>query len=252
MRVLVACEFSGVVRDAFRARGHDAYSIDLEPCEADPRWHFQGDVLAFNDLHSWDLLIAHPPCTFLAHSGIRWLYIDGKKSNGRNEARWMDMRQGCRFFLRLWQLPIKRKAIENPQMHPYAKQILEAHMSHVSLRLNSANALPLTQFVQPHMFGIEEFKRTGFTLDNLPPLIATNQIRVPVYGTEEYKRWSRVHRASPGPDRWKERSRTLPAIADAMADQWGVLTPSQIYDNSIERRNFSETAGEFTKELVKS
>lgn len=209
MNVLIACEYSGRVRDAFRARGHAAWSCDLDPCEGDSRWHHQGDVLKFfySAGISWDLMIGHPPCTYLAHSGIRWLYNNGRKVEGRDEKRWDQMREGAEFFTTLWNLPVKRICLENPRMHPYAKARI---------------AIPdaQTQVIQPHNHGEEAFKATGLTLKNLPPLVATNQLVVPLFGTPEYKRWSAIHREAPGPDRQKNRSRTFNGVANAMAEQW--------------------------------
>jgi hypothetical protein len=205
VKVLVACEFSGIVRDAFIARGHLAMSIDLLPTER-PGPHYTGDVEMFlrhsgpwDSLHFFDLMIAHPPCTYLANSGVRWLYEDGE----RNEDRWWAMRESARFFRRLLELPIPRIAVENPVMHGHAKKIIGRGPD---------------QCIQPYQFGHGETKRTCFWLKNLPPLEPTKIVP----GREP-----RVHHASPGPDRWKERSRTLQGIADAMADQWGSLPLEQ-------------------------
>lgn len=195
MNVLIACEFSGIVRDAFTARGHFGMSADLLPSER-PGPHWTGDVEALlaSDF-PWDLLIAHPPCTFLANSGVRWLYEDGEKELNR----WWEMEQSAKFFRRLLELPIPRIAIENPVMHGHAKALIGRGPD---------------QCIQPWQFGHGETKRTCFWLKNLPPLVPTDIVA----GREP-----RVHHASPGPDRWKERSRTLLGIADAMADQWGSL-----------------------------
>jgi hypothetical protein len=195
MRVLVACEFSGIVRDAFIERGHDAISCDLLPTER-PGPHYQGDIWDLLGSPGWDLMIAHPPCTYLANSGVRWLYKDGEDDEGR----WMRMADGAEFFRDLLTMPtIPRIAVENPIMHKYGRQIVGRGPD---------------QYVQPWMFGHPETKATGLWLKNLPLLIPTNIVD----GREP-----RVHHASPGPDRWKERSRTLQGIADAMADQWGSL-----------------------------
>lgn len=197
MRVLVACEFSGIVRDAFRARGHEAISADLLPTER-PGPHYQGDVLELLTgifPTRWDLVIAHPPCTYLANSGVRWLYKDGEP----DEDRWLRMADAAEFFKALLNAPVPRIAVENPVMHRYAKAIIGRGPD---------------QCIQPWQFGHGETKRTCFWLKNLPPLEPTNIVD----GREP-----RVHYASPGPDRWKERSRTLQGLADAMADQWGGL-----------------------------
>lgn len=182
MRVLVACEFSGIVRDAFRARGHDAWSCDLLPCEADPKWHIQGDVLQIL-CEGWDLMIAHPPCTHLAVSGARWFK---QKKHEQEEA--------LEFVAALLRCCVPRIALENP-------------VSVISSRIRKPD-----QIVQPWMFGHGETKATCLWLKNLPPLKPTNIVE----GRE-----ARVHRMPPGPDRCKERSRTMTGIAAAMADQWG-------------------------------
>lgn len=197
MNVLVACEFSGIVRDAFIERGHAAMSVDLLPTER-PGPHYTGDILnllKYGVWTKWDLMIAHPPCTFLANSGVRWLYENGE----RNEDRWWEMEQSAKFLRRLLELPIPRIAVENPVMHSHARAIVGRGPD---------------QCIQPWQFGHGETKRTCFWLKNLPPLKPTNIVE----GREP-----RVHHASPGPDRWKERSRTLQGIADAMAEQWGAL-----------------------------
>ena len=185
MRVLVACEYSGVVRDAFRARGHDAWSCDLLPSETGPIWHIRGDVLGCLDL-DWDLMIAHPPCTHLAVSGARW--FPGKLPE---QAAALD------FVRALLDAPIPRIALENP-------------VSIISSRIRKPD-----QIIQPWQYGHGEVKATCLWLKGLPLLVPTDIVD----GRE-----ARVHRMAPGPDRWKERSRTLPGIAAAMADQWGGLT----------------------------
>ncbi len=189
MRVLIACEYSATVRDAFRARGHDAWSCDLLATEGDPRWHIQGDALlaAYNRLpghERWDLMIAHPPCTDLAVSGARW--FPAKVADG-SQQRSID------FFMSLMNAPVPRVCIENP-------------VSIMSSRYRKPD-----QIIQPWMFGHGEVKATCLWTRNLPKLVPTDIVE----GREP-----RVHYMSPGPDRWKERSRTLPGIADAMASQW--------------------------------
>jgi site-specific DNA-cytosine methylase len=196
MRVLVACEFSGIVRDAFIARGHDTWSCDLLATET-PGPHIQADVnlvLNYPDRVlggmprwmrevQWDLLIAHPPCTHLAVSGARWF-----ASKQREQA------EALAFVRMLLDAPIPRIALENP-------------ISIISSRIRKPD-----QIVQPWMFGHGEVKATCLWLKGLPPLRPTNIVE----GRE-----ARVHRATPSPDRWKERSRTLPGLAAAMAEQWG-------------------------------
>lgn len=197
MRVLVACEFSGVVRDAFRRRGHDAWSCDLLPTETDPAHHVQGDVLPLL-AEGWDLLIAHPPCTYLSNSGVRWLY--GGKGTVREPVRWGQMVEGAEFFRTLLNAPIPRVAVENPVMHGYAREIIGSGP---------------TQIVQPWMFGHGETKATGLWLRNLPELMPTDLVE----GREH-----RVHRLPPSATRWAERSRTFTGIAEAMAEQWDDLS----------------------------
>ncbi len=186
MRVLVACEYSGAVRDAFTARGWDAWSCDLLPTEA-PGQHIVGDA---RDLlgDGWDLLIAHPPCTRLCNSGVRWLHE-------RN--LWADMREAAALFNAFLEAPVPRVAVENPVMHGHARKIVGRGPDFT---------------IQPWQHGHGEIKRTCFWTRGLPALVPSNIVD----GRE-----ARVHRASPGPDRWKERSTTLPGIAAAMADQWG-------------------------------
>jgi hypothetical protein len=193
MRVLVACEFSGVVREAFRKRGHDAYSCDLLPSDDNSEFHIQDDVLQHLDKH-WDLIICHPPCTYMCNSGVSWL--------ARDEVRWDDLQKANEFFNALWNAPIPRIAIENPIPHKYA-------------------LLPrYTQKIQPYEFGHPESKATCLWLKNLPQLKPTNNVY------DEFKKLpkkegQRIHYTSPGKDRWKIRSRTFKGIAEAMADQWG-------------------------------
>jgi hypothetical protein len=192
MRVLVACEFSGTVRRAFRALGHDAWSCDLLPSEDNSPYHIQRDVISILD-QNWDLMIAHPPCTYLANSGVRWLYIDGE----RNEARWALMAYATAFFERVLAAPIPMIAVENPIMHKHARALIDT---------------PYSQIIQPWMFGHGETKATCLWLKHLPLLRVTRTVS----GRE-----GRIHKLSPSPDRWKERSKTYEGIATAMAEQWG-------------------------------
>ena len=181
MKVLVACEYSGTVRDAFIAQGHDAISCDLLPTDA-PGPHYQGDVRdILND--GFDLMIAHPPCTHLAVSGARWF-----KDKQEEQAEALD------FVRLLLDAPIDKIALENP-------------ISIISSRIRKPN-----QIIQPWQFGHGETKATCLWLKNLPCLMPTNIVE----GRE-----AKVHRMSPGPDRWKLRSATYKGIAQAMAEQWG-------------------------------
>lgn len=203
MNILVACEFSAVVRDAFIALGHDAWSCDLLDTEGrqgnhlkgDVRWALDGNFARFDAIdirtgnkplaRKWDLMIAHPPCTHLAVSGARW--FPEKRANGSQQA-------ALEFVRLLMAADIPRIAIENP-------------VSIISSEIRKPN-----QIIQPWMFGHGELKATCLWLKNLPNLKPTNSVT---------KREARVWREPPGPNRWKARSRTLPGIAAAMADQWG-------------------------------
>jgi len=198
MKVLIACEYSGTVRDAFIKAGHDAMSCDLLPTDvAGP--HHQGDVTdILND--GWDLIIAHPPCTYMTNSGVSWLYKD--------PARWALLNDAAAFFNLLLDAPVNRIAVENPIMHKYAKE-----------RIGNRKQ---DQVVQPWMFGHMEQKGTCLWLKNLPLLTATNNVKAEMLLLPDNER-QRLHYLSPGPDRWKLRSKTYQGIADAMAAQWGCL-----------------------------
>ncbi|RHZ96500.1 hypothetical protein D1114_07265 [Cereibacter sphaeroides] len=206
MKVLVGCETSGVVRRAFAARGHDAWSVDLLPSDDRSNHHIIGDIRDYLN-EGWDLLaVFHPPCTRLCNSGVRWLH---EPPPGRtHDEMWSELDEGAALFAACWQAPVPRIAVENPVMHRHARERLPAD-------------LPRPQIVQPWWFGEQAFKATGFYLRGLPQLTATNRLTPPRPGTEEHKRWSAVHRAPPGPDRWKFRSRTFEGVAEACADQWG-------------------------------
>ena len=196
LRVLVACEYSGVVRRAFLARGCDAWSCDLLPSEDGSNRHIRGD--ARDLLHDgWDLLmVAHPPCTRLCNSGVRWLHTPPVGKTAEQMER--ELREGAALFSAFWNAPIPRVAVENPVMHGHAKRLIE-------------NYAEPAQSVQPWQFGHGETKRTCLWLRGLPPLKPTNVVA----GREQ-----RVHRMPPSPTRWKERSRFYPGIAAAMAEQW--------------------------------
>lgn len=183
LRVLVACEYSAVVRDAFRRRGFNAWSCDLLPTEGDPRWHIQGDALDAIHAFEWDLLIAHPPCTHLAVSGARWF-----------KEKQAEQAEALAFVRALLDAPVPHIALENP-------------VSIISSRIRKPDCT-----FQPWQHGHGEVKRTCLWLKNLPVLKPSNVVE----GRE-----ARVHKMPPGPDRWKERSRTFAGVAEAMADQWG-------------------------------
>lgn len=182
-RVLIACEYSGIVRDAFFRRGFDAWSCDLLPTET-PGPHIQGDVLEVL-ADGWDLVIAHPPCTHLSVSGAR--HFEAKRADGRQQA-------AIDFFMAMITAPAFYVAVENP------------------VCIMSSIYRKADQTIQPWMFGHGETKATCLWLKNLPKLNSTNIVP----GREQ-----RVWLMPPGPDRWKERSRTFQGIADAMAEQWG-------------------------------
>lgn len=207
MRCLIACEYSGRVRQAFRALGHDAWSCDILPSEDGSEFHLKTDVLGVLDglpwpwqkvggqtrteywpSIPWDLMIAHPPCTHLAVSGAR--HFEAKRKDGRQQ-------QAIEFFMALASAPIPRIAIENP------------------VCIMSGVWREPDQTIQPWMFGHGETKATCLWLKGLPPLLPTQIVS---------GRHPRVHLMPPGPDRWKERSRTYEGIAKAMAQQWGSYT----------------------------
>ena len=197
------------MRDAFLARGHDAVSCDFEPTER-PGPHHHGDVFDIIG-DGWDLMIAHPPCTFLANSSSKHLYIDKDKANGPDPERWEGMRQGAEFFKSLWLQGIPQIAIENPIMLGYAKALIGCGKQ--------------TQTIQPYHFGDGEQKATCLWLKNLPPLQKTygswEAYRIQAGLPPDAKPDKRVHKLGPSPTRWKERSRTYPGIARAFAEQWG-------------------------------
>lgn len=182
MRVLVACEFSGIVREAFKLRGHDAWSCDLLPSEIEGQ-HIQDDVLV-HLADGWDIMIAHPPCTHLAVSGARWF-----------KDKQQEQQEALQFVVKLLEAPINKIVLENP-------------VSVISSKIRKPD-----QIVQPWMFGHGETKATCLWLKNLPKLVPTNVVE---------GRSARVHKEPPSAVRWKNRSRTYKGIAEAMAEQWGV------------------------------
>lgn len=182
VRVLINCEFSGTVRRAFRARGHDAWSCDLLEAEDGSPYHIQGDAIEAVG-RGWDLMVAHPPCTHLAVSGARWFV-----------SKRTEQAEALEFVRRLFDANVGRSAVENP-------------VSIISSKIRKPD-----QIIQPWQFGHGETKATCLWLKNLPKLVPTNIVS----GRE-----ARVHKMPPTPDRWKERSRTFSGIAAAMAEQWG-------------------------------
>lgn len=199
MRVLVACEFSGVVREAFRAKGHDAWSCDLLPADDSQEYHLQGDVLVVLGRDSnWDLMIAHPPCTYLSVSGLHW--------NKRRPERAKLTEDAIDFVQQLFRAPITRIAVENP-------------IGILSTRIRKPD-----QIIQPYDFGDDASKGTCLWLNNLPKLQNTKYVEPRL--VDGKRRWgnqtdSGQNRLGPSEDRWKKRSVTYQGIADAMADQWG-------------------------------
>lgn len=205
-RVLIGCETSGIVREAFLALGHDAWSCDLLPADTPTNRHIIGDV---RDVMrgDWDLMtVMHPPCTRLTNSGVRWLTVPppGKTL----PAMWRELDEGAALFSACWNVPhIPCVAVENPVMHRHAKERIE-------------NYQPPAQTVQPWQFATDqdgpdnERKRTCFWLRNLPPLSPTGTL-------DGSTARDSVHKASPGADRWKVRSKFFPGLAAAMARQWG-------------------------------
>ena len=189
MRILIGCEYSGRVREAFRKLGHDAFSCDLLESEDESPFHIQGDVLSLLT-DGWDLAIFHPPCTHMAVSGSRWF-----KDKVKEQA------EALAFVQTLMDAPIPMIAIENP-------------ISVISSRIRKPD-----QIIQPWQFGHGETKATCLWLKGLPKLTPTNVVE----GRE-----ARVHRMPPSPDRWKERSRTYQGVADAMAAQWGMPANAKV------------------------
>ena len=185
MLILIACEFSGVVRRAFREFGHNAYSCDLLPADDNSRFHFKADAASIINFWKWDMMIAFPPCTHLAVSGAR--HFLEKRKDGRQQ-------QAVEFFMKLVNSDIEKIAIENPV------GIMSTHYRRPD------------QIIQPWQFGHGETKKTCLWLKNLPRLVPTNIVE----GRE-----ARIHKMPPGPNRWKERSITYQGIAEAMAQQWG-------------------------------
>lgn len=219
MNILVGAEFSGVVRDAFLRRGHNAYSCDLRPCESTyyrgRERHLQCDVRKALAHHSnrWDIFIAHLPCTYMANSSVQWLSRFPRKPKAdvlygpmrvaaleRAGALWREVEQ--------LSADIEHVAFENPIPHKYA--LAEIGRSY-------------TQIIQPWMFGHREIKATCLWLRGLSPLVPTDNVGPPPKDIKERRKWAKCHQASPGPQREKERSRTLQGIGDAFAEQWGIF-----------------------------
>ena len=195
MKVLIACEFSGIVRDAFRLRGHDAWSCDFLSTDS-PGQHYQGDVrdILYQD---WDMIIAHPDCTYLTNSGVCWLHKD--------KSRWEKLDSAAEFFKLFLEHPCPKICIENPIPHKYALERI---------------GRKYTQIIQPWMFGHTERKATCLWLKDLPDLKETNNVKEEMLKLPKAQQ-QRIHYLSPGPNRAHERSRTFVGIGKAMAEQWG-------------------------------
>jgi len=205
MKVLVACEYSGIVRDAFTARGHDAWSCDLLPTER-PGQHYQGDILNMPGLEGFDLMIAHPPCDWVCVSGIHW-NVRGRRGLSPRGCE-IETRKAIRFAEILWELPIKKKCLENP----------------IGVLSTRSKLGKPTQIIQPHQFGHDASKATCIWLEELDPLEPTEIVEPRVVNGKN--RWSNQtdsgqNRLGPSETRWKERSTTYNGIAQAMATQWG-------------------------------
>jgi hypothetical protein len=201
MKVIVLCETSNKVAQSFRDKGHEVYSLDILPNDVDQTWHIQADLKEmFSERPSkwdgwwkqFDMCIAHPPCTYLCNSGVRWLY---NKDGSRNLDRWLDMLTASGFFYHIQDLPIKKIVIENPIPHKYG-----------------IGQTKYDQIIQPWQHGHGETKATCLWLKGVPKLVPSNVVE---------GRAGRMHKLPPSKDRWKIRSETYQGIANAMADQWG-------------------------------
>lgn len=203
VRILIACEYSGVVRDAFIRRGFDAWSCDILPT-ASPGPHLQCDVLSILD-QGWDMMLGYPPCTYLCNSGAGHLYYTGLNGKLKKPQRWKQMRDGADFFRALWDAPIKRKCLENPIMLGHAMKMI---------------GLTPTQVIHPWMFGHMEQKSTCLYLDNLPPLTESNNVYDEMMKLPKNQR-ERIHYMGPSKNRGLDRAKTFAGIAEAKAEQWG-------------------------------
>ena len=222
MKVLIACETSGIARRAFAALGHDVWSCDIEPAEDGSNRHIICDVLDGILSEGWDLAVMHPPCTRLCRSGRQWMSGPGKWTepkklpNGRTvEDMRAEFETGVSVFTACWNAPIPRVAVENPEMNDLAKDRMPSD-------------LPSPQMVQPFWFGHPEYKATGWYLRGLPPLVPTDLLPEPERGGDEWKAWNKVHRMSPGPYRARLRSRSYPGMMAAAANQWGSYALSEV------------------------
>ncbi|MCG7624965.1 hypothetical protein MHM97_16480 [Epibacterium sp. Ofav1-8] len=215
-KALVACETSGIMRRALLALGHDVWSCDIEPAEDRTNRHIICDVRDGILHDGWDLLaVMHPPCTRLCRSGRRWMSGPGKWTHPKKLPKgrsWADLKAefelGVSIFTACWQAPIPCRAIENPEMNDLARDRMPTD-------------LPAPSIVQPFQFGDPAYKATGWYLDGLSPLRETNRLPEPERLSAEWKRWNRVHRMPPGPERTRLRSRSFEGMMNAAARQWG-------------------------------
>ena len=204
--ILIACEESQAVCKAFRKKGFEAYSCDILECSGDhPEWHIQGDAISEAYSGKYDLMIAHPPCTYLTNAGVTHLW-ENRAAGIKNLDRWVLLAEGSEFFSLLLNAPIKHIAVENPIMHKYAKELIGCGQQ--------------DQLVQPYHFGHMERKATCFWLKNLPPLEHTNNVYAEMVKLPKREQ-QRLHYLPPSKDRAKLRSKTYQGIANAMAEQWG-------------------------------
>ncbi|RBW62175.1 hypothetical protein DS909_00780 [Phaeobacter gallaeciensis] len=223
LRILIGCETSGIARRAFDALGHDVWSCDIAPAEDGSNRHIRCDIRNGILKEGWDLLtVMHPPCTRLCRSGRRWMSGPGKwtqpkklpKGRSLDDLR-AEFELGVSVFTACWNAPIECVAIENPEMNDLAKDCMPKD-------------LPRPQMVQPFWFGEPAYKSTGWYLRALPELVETNRLTEPKRNTDDWKRWNRIHRMPPGPDRARLRSRSFPGMMNAAADQWTTHTMERI------------------------
>lgn len=285
LNVLVTCERSGTIRNSFARAGNNAWSVDTLPTTAptgimsNPETgstgsaeHATRDALDFLPFGAqgtgWDIVIARPPCTFLTNSGVRWLFEETEKGSGvltdRAIARWTSLRDAIDFFNAMRKYDTGFYAIENPIPHRYARLGIAAGLAELDIEKPELAALVRrnipahiaestaaigapTQVVQPWMFGHPEKKATAFWLKDLPPLVPTNDVREAMKSLPK-KVTDRVHYASPGEDRWMQRSLLVQGMADAMVEQWGRHVEENIdWDSSASSQGFIETGRRNTK-----
>ena len=218
-RILIGCEFTGMIRQKFVDAGHDAWSCDLLPTEDRSRRHIRRDIRdVIND--GWDALIACPPCTRLCHSSVQWLTRAPKFKSV--EQVWQELDEAAEFFSLLWNADIPLIALENPIMHRHAKEKIVGYVEP-------------TQIIQPYQFGHNELKRTGLWLKGFPPLVPTTPDVVVPEGRAERKEWQRIHNVTANRYRAKERSRFYAGFAEAMVTEWHHLLTEDDADVYVPR-----------------